>query len=680
MSRSKFERELLSTIVHLLYRHMKLTAVFLSVVVATSVVLHFALPTYQASAVLYLRSANTSPILSAAAKITGFQLHNDYSNAPLNESYLKILNSQNLSAYIAETMRRNSERFGKLSPDLLDELGYESLPSATYPKDWIDFADDLMGLVRFKGKDLDLIEIASASRSPDTAVEVANLFNRIANAYLVDYESKEVSDIEQFMRSEVSATQSRIDQLSRELDIFKGQQYMLNMASGDGSNINRQALSRLEEEREMTQVRLQEFDTIIERITKDLEQQSGRTPAGEDFDTTDLRGRSVDKLRMLEEERNNLNAKGDALEIRIRAIKARVKPQFEQKIYEFTKKLETEHYLYQDLKKQLAELNVYRISVGNRVRSYTTAKVGSAAHETPISKKVMLSILIGTAFLFFVLYMWEQLHPVISSKFDLSAFDITYLGSIPTVGVRPSLLHRLTMMVATPFIPGAKHTSIAQGRNRDSVAFQFLRTRILNLLKRFPNQSQIIAIASPTPGDGKSFMCSNIAVILGKCKLKVLVIDCDVVKSSMSDYFNVDTMVGISDAVSNPKLDLEQAIIQSSSENVYFLASGSSKQAAEQFVGGNFKPTFERLKKKFDVILLDTPAALARPETFMLAQEADHLLLVLNAYNTKFSSLIEMMDGMGIEKGKPIYGVLNHHEELLRSAYYSYYVQAAKGA
>jgi Mrp family chromosome partitioning ATPase len=558
----------------------------------------------------------------------------------------------------------NPEAFGPLSRELLEAHGIALAAGEKLTNLQIhEFAENLVGSAYFRGKDEDLIEITCITRTPEAAVASANLLNAAAIRFLFDYESKEVADIEEFLDNQIMETQNQINDLSRQVEEARSKISQSDIYTGLPPQ---QSLIKLTEEFEMAKIRIQENQAITEKFRQEI---SGRGLASDRPDAPpELRGRLIDKYNLLREERQGLESKFKAISERLRTLSKQYRPEFEQKAIELNKKLETEYALYQELKRQLSDMNVFRISVANKVRPHSLATANTARRESSLSKKLVMSGFTGLAVVFIILYMLEQMNPVILSKDDLTSQGVVTLGTIPKVGVAPGLFARLQGWIAGMPIH-------LQARHKERLAFQFLRNRLMNVLKRRSGGGQVIAILSADPNDGKSFVCANLASLMGRVKLKTLVIDFDIVKSAMSGFFKSEGANGVLDYLES-NVKLEELVLESEIPNVYFLPSGPKQTKLESLSTLDIKSLLNQVRKDYDVIILDTPAYMARPESLMIANESDHLVVVANFGTTKLIALRELLDGINPEKLTHVYGILNRHEDYLRAAYHPYYVHA----
>src|SRR5690606_191267 len=135
-----------------------------------------------------------------------------------------------------------------------------------------------------------------------------------------------------------------------------------------------------------------------------------------------------------------------------------------------------------------------------------------------------------------------------------------------------------------------------------------LRSVRLNLQFFLPHKThQVIGITSSTSGEGKTFCSVNLAIIMAQSGKKVLLLDADLRKSNMANYFHADNSKGLSTYLIGNS-DPHAIIHQTKVKNLDLILSGPfppnpfellSHSKMDELVGD--------LKNRYDYIILDTP-------------------------------------------------------------------------
>ena len=158
-------------------------------------------------------------------------------------------------------------------------------------------------------------------------------------------------------------------------------------------------------------------------------------------------------------------------------------------------------------------------------------------------------------------------------------------------------------------------------------AFRSLRTALfLNYLSDINTQldkRRIITINSPVPNTGKSFISVNFAEQLAESGCRVLLIDADIRKGSLSNYFEGSlTHPGLIDLLQQNK-NQATCILKTRFENLDFLPSGKiSAKNAGMLLKKNIDNTLSELLGNYEYIVIDTAPVLAVSDTLIICQHA----------------------------------------------------------
>ena len=204
-------------------------------------------------------------------------------------------------------------------------------------------------------------------------------------------------------------------------------------------------------------------------------------------------------------------------------------------------------------------------------------------------------------------------------------------------------LDELTLLGAVGFDPEAENKPLISeisAFSTRSEAFRQLRTNIEFL--RADNPPQVISIASPLPGEGKTTTVLNLGIAFAQSGYKILCMECDLRRPSTSEYikYNADQS-GVTEILSGKiplksQKSLNSLVKYDESTGIHFLTSG--KQApnpAELLDSPTFEKLIRMLRKEFDYILIDSPPLLPVTDGGLIAQQADGVLLVVKAGSTK---------------------------------------------
>lgn len=141
---------------------------------------------------------------------------------------------------------------------------------------------------------------------------------------------------------------------------------------------------------------------------------------------------------------------------------------------------------------------------------------------------------------------------------------------------------------------------------------------------------KVISITSSGPGEGKSTVISNLAIVMAQAGQKVLLIDCDLRKPRIHKNFGLNNRMGFTNAVVE-KIDLDKTIAKSDENpNLDIMTSGPiPPNPSEILASQRNKEVIEKLKSMYDVILIDVPPIGVVTDAAIVSTLCDGVILVL---------------------------------------------------
>src|SRR5690606_37033721 len=103
-------------------------------------------------------------------------------------------------------------------------------------------------------------------------------------------------------------------------------------------------------------------------------------------------------------------------------------------------------------------------------------------------------------------------------------------------------------------------------------SFRGLKTNINTILEK--TDSNVISINSLIPGEGKSFISSNLSAVFSKTNKKILLIGADLHKPTLHEFLGIKESFGLSDYLKNEK-SLEEIIAPTAIPNLFFIQTGN---------------------------------------------------------------------------------------------------------
>lgn len=202
-------------------------------------------------------------------------------------------------------------------------------------------------------------------------------------------------------------------------------------------------------------------------------------------------------------------------------------------------------------------------------------------------------------------------------------------------------------------------------------AYKSLRTNIQ--YSSFDDEYKTIVVTSSEPGEGKSTVSGNLALVLAQGEAKVLLIDCDMRKPVLHKIFKLTNANGLSDLLHcKNKMSLE-SISFKYNDNLTIITSGKIPPNPSEMLASKAMENFlKEMKSKFDYIILDTPPIHAVTDSQVLSRKADGVLLVVRANKTKKDLVNNSIESIKNINAKLIGIVLNGVDNSTNK-YYQYY-------
>ena len=159
-----------------------------------------------------------------------------------------------------------------------------------------------------------------------------------------------------------------------------------------------------------------------------------------------------------------------------------------------------------------------------------------------------------------------------------------------------------------------------------------------NVLFRGENGLKVVQVVSSISGEGRSTMVGNLAVSLSFNNKKVVVLDLDFKKPKLAKIFGIEESLGIGDYLLG-ECDLEQ-IINKTENGVDVIGKGLAIQNTSFALGSDkFKELIDRLKEKYDFILLDCAPILTSSDYIHEVKVSDGVLLTVSTNFVKRSAV-----------------------------------------
>ena len=295
------------------------------------------------------------------------------------------------------------------------------------------------------------------------------------------------------------------------------------------------------------------------------------------------------------------------------------------------------------------------LNVSN-IQIVDTAMVDGGPIKPKRAKNILLALLVGlfggASLAFFLEYMDDTIK---------TAEDVDKVLKLPLLDIVP-----LTNPDKGPLFV------LSDPKSNTAEAYRTIRTGImLSSLDEEP--FKVLLVTSAIPNEGKSTTAANLAVAMAQMGERVLLMDMDMRRHNLHDFFDIENSVGISDLIIDQSR-LSNAVQKIEAvPNLYVITGGTKASNPSELLGSDrMKALITGLRGKFDRIILDSPPLMAFSDSLVLSRLADGVVLVAWGSRTHSAAIQQAVQSLkGINAR--ILGLVLNKIDLARHASYSYY-------
>jgi non-specific protein-tyrosine kinase len=317
----------------------------------------------------------------------------------------------------------------------------------------------------------------------------------------------------------------------------------------------------------------------------------------------------------------------------------------------------------------------YRDSYAALLASYESIRVTEASRlsnvivvepaeipEEPVSPRTLLNTLlaavVGLMLAVGVVFLVEYLDDTVKTDEDVQR-QLT----LPTLGN----IGRITPVKE----PGDHLIALNHPRSPISEAYRVLRSN--TRFAKIDNPSASLLVTSPGPEEGKTTTAANLAVVLAQAGQKVILVDSDLRRPTLHEFFGLDNHVGLTDLLVDGEELWNQALRATDQEGLRLLTSGRLPPNPSELLGSDaMRSTLRELEKTADVVVLDSPPLLAVADASILGSIVGGAILVVESGKTRNEAARRAKDTLD-NSGVKLLGVVVNRISHRRGAYGYYY-------
>lgn len=203
-------------------------------------------------------------------------------------------------------------------------------------------------------------------------------------------------------------------------------------------------------------------------------------------------------------------------------------------------------------------------------------------------------------------------------------------------------------------------------------AFRLLRSRLQHKLRT--NNWSVLAVTSPTPGDGKTTTSLNLACSIARERQRtVFLLDFDMRNPSAARYFGVELETGL-DAYFRGQADWYQCLYRTNIDGLVLAGCNDpTRDSSELLANSRLEELLANIRRisPSSVVIIDTPPVCATDEALLIGPRVDAVLVVVSEGKTPRNDLVTTINALAECNVAGL--VINQSTEMTASGYEAYY-------
>jgi capsular exopolysaccharide synthesis family protein len=580
-----------------------------------------------------------------------------------------------------------------------------------------------------------IIDITCVDNSIPRAENILKTIVNIYNENWVQNRNQVSVSTNEFIKERLGVIENELGDVEGDIAAYKSSHGMLSVEQAAGQAVSKEAASDAERQQINNQLymiryvrnyvadpshakqlipagtgigngaieaQIAEYNTRVLERNNLVSNSSEHNPLVGDIDVTlgNLRGAI---LKSLDNAQMTLNAQLSSVQAvhgqALSRLSAAPQQQNHLLSFERQQKVKESLYLFLLQKREENELSQAFTAYNTRI---IAEPWGSSQPSSPDQNRILLmafAIALAIPAAFFILR--EMSNSKVRGRKDLENLTIPYVGELP-----------LWKPKKDEKAPEEGYRFVVHQHSRDitNEAYRVVRTN-LEFMTNEEKKCKIIMLTSFNPGSGKTFICGNIGVSFAIRNSRVICIDLDLRRGSLSEFVG-SPKHGLTSYLSGHVDDYQSLIVHhplgalddkkggaddAQQQTIDFLPMGKiPPNPTELLYSPKLKPMLDELRQHYDYIFVDCPPVEIVADATIISHEADVTLFVVRAGLLERSMLPELQKNYDEKKYNNMAMILNgtdaeHHYGYHRYGYgygrygygkrygYGYYGSDSKG-
>ncbi|NMP25685.1 polysaccharide biosynthesis tyrosine autokinase [Rahnella sp. SAP-1] len=347
-------------------------------------------------------------------------------------------------------------------------------------------------------------------------------------------------------------------------------------------------------------------------------------------------------------------------------------PATQQEVMRLSRDVDSGRAVYMQLLNRQQELSIAKASAIGNARIIDNA----VTEPKPIKPNKILVVLIGFVLgvfiSVFIVLVKVFLRRGIESPEEVEELGVSVYASVPESDWLTKYLKKPTIKLKSSKKPDGKNNPLLAINNPADLAIEAMRSLRTSLhFAMMEAKNKILMISGSSPESGKTFISSNLAVIIANTGKKVLFIDADMRRGYINKSFGVDNEKGLSTYLSGI-VPINEIIKRIDSAGIDFISRGKiSPNPAELLMHSRFEDLLRWASENYDLVIIDSPPILAVTDAAIIGRHVGTTLLVVR-FEGDTSKEVETSIKRFQQSGVSVKGCILNRIVKKASSYYNY--------
>jgi polysaccharide biosynthesis transport protein len=290
---------------------------------------------------------------------------------------------------------------------------------------------------------------------------------------------------------------------------------------------------------------------------------------------------------------------------------------------------ETNRKLYEDLLQKQKEVGISAGLKSSNIWIVDPARPPRLPIEPNIPRNFGLSLVFGVFGGVALAFGLEKMHERICTlEQAVIVSPAPSLGVVPLLGVKPR--YRIPPQFET--VGGSGRPELVSSLRPMSLAAESYKAMVTSILLSHRTHPSVILVTSALPGEGKTTVSSNLAIVLARLRRRVLLVDTDLRRPSVHRAFGLPSNAGLGALLRKSATFDETVVGCANVPNLHILTAGPVYLPEDtELLVCCFKELVDSWRQQFDHVIIDTPPVLAMTDAVRMSVEADSVILVARA-------------------------------------------------